>query len=936
MLKFLPLLLPLTLAFSLQSNAQAIDWMGTTTQPIAPNPNLSTFGRCIAVDQQGNVYSAMSIGTYTGNPTQASYQIGGVDLLPLSTDYTAAVLMKQSSDGTVLWAKQWEYTGSYSGIGIETIALSPAGDVYVGGVFQDNMDFDPNSGVFEIPHANPTIAMGYVMKLSSDGDFIWVRDFQRTGPSGQGEAQVTDLSFSGDAIVIVGDFRGAVTIGEPVVSSSSISSTDYGRTGFAAKFTADGDFVWIRQIYGANQYYDMRVNGVSTDASGNVYLTGGFKGFVRFNGIESNGLAGSFGSILENTPSQSPKYDIFTAAYNSDGDLIWMRALSYTQEDTEGYAVAADDQGNVYSTGFFRGLTQFQGTAHTVGNNDESNPSESIYLCKQGLDGSVEWVREFGKGIGWSVAVDAYGIPVFSGSFEGEADFDPGLGANILTSVGAIDAFVCRMDDFGSMVWVRGFSTGYGWSVAANEQTIYATGLASLLNDGSPGSYNSMFNVKFFPDEECFAFNAIISDILELDFETAGSIEVTAYGGMEPYTYVWNTDPPQFGPTVSVSNAGLYHVTVTDEMGCERTIGAILSGPEEEELGEFDLQVNLAMNLFSNICNTNGELRLDAFNSGSLPVSGTLTLNLGPDLTYVNAVPPATSVSGSTISWDFLDMNSESGPFKPRIWVNAPPTVPPGTFTCYSFSISLLEGDLNPTNNFREFCIPLLCSYDPNDKMVYPQGEDEEGFVMNNQTMTYTIRFQNTGTAPAFNVFILDTIHPNLDISTLKVLGHSHPMVTEWAPGNQVKFRFDNIMLPDSASNEPESHGYVIFEIAQMLDLEPGEQMLNTVYIYFDLNEPIQTNTVVNTIPFPVDVPVSMDEPQRLTVFPNPARDHLLVRSHATLSSIRLYNAQGQLVFHRLVNSEECVVDVSSFSSGLYLLEATGEEGRSIARVVRE
>jgi uncharacterized repeat protein (TIGR01451 family) len=931
MLKFLSLLFPLAFAFSLQSNAQAIDWMGTTTPPVAPNPNLSTRGECIAVDEQGNVYTAMSMGTNTGNPTQASYQIGGVDLLPLSTGYTAAVLMKQSADGTVLWVKQWEYTGSYSGMGIETIALSSSGDVYVGGVFQDMMDFDPNSGVLEIePTADPS---GYLMKLSSEGELLWVRDFQHVAPSSFGGVWVNDLSCSGDDVLVAGHFRGSVIIGEPVVSAVA-SNMEYGRAGFAAKFTSDGDFLWIRQIDGANQYYDLRVNGVSTDATGNVYLTGGFKGFVRFNGIESNGLAGSFGSILQNTPSQSPKYDLFTAAYNSGGDFIWMRALSYTQEDTEGYAVAADDQGNVYSTGFFRGLTQFQGTAHTVGNNDESNPSESIYLCKQGLDGNVEWVREFGEGIGWSVAVDAYGNPVFSGSFEGEADFDPGLGSNILTSVGAVDAFVCRMDDSGNMVWVRGFSTGYGWGIAAKERTVYATGLASVLIDGAPGSYNSMFNVKFFPDEECFAFNAIISDVQELAFETAGSIEVTAYGGMEPYTYVWNTDPPQFGPTVSVSNAGLYHVTVTDEMGCERTIGAILSGPEEEELGEFDLQVNLAMNLFSNICNTNGELRLDAFNSGSWPVSGTLTLNLGPDLTYVNAVPPATSVSGSTVSWDFQDMNSESGPFKPRIWVNAPPTVPPGTFTCYSFSISLLEGDLNPSNNSREICIPLLCSYDPNDKMVYPQGENEEGFVMNNQTMTYTVRFQNTGTAPAVNVFILDTIHPNLDIASLRVVGHSHPMVTEWEPGNQVRFRFDNIMLPDSASNEPESHGYVIYEIDQMPDLNSGEEMLNTAYIYFDLNEPIQTNTVVNTIPFPVSTDGLQRSPRTINAYPVPAQDRFTVVAHDTMEDLIVRDALGRVLYHTRVIGREASIDCSDWPSGMYIIDASVSQSRGMLKIM--
>jgi uncharacterized repeat protein (TIGR01451 family) len=220
--------------------------------------------------------------------------------------------------------------------------------------------------------------------------------------------------------------------------------------------------------------------------------------------------------------------------------------------------------------------------------------------------------------------------------------------------------------------------------------------------------------------------------------------------------------------------------------------------------------------------------------------------------------------------------------------------------------------------------------------MVYPQGDGEFGNVTNNQTMTYTIRFQNTGTAPAVNVFIIDTIHPNLDITSLRVVGQSHPMVTEWNPGNEIRFRFDNIMLPDSMNNEPESHGYVIYEIDQMPDLNSGEQMLNTANIYFDFNEPVQTNTVVNTIAFPVGVQEQISNQGNLLVFPNPTRDLLQIRSKDAVSMIKVYNALGQTVFNQSVKSDRYILDVSSWSNGLYLIESTGKGGRSVVRVVKE
>ena len=72
-------------------------------------------------------------------------------------------------------------------------------------------------------------------------------------------------------------------------------------------------------------------NGVATDSSGNVYVTGGTKG-----GLDGNTSAG-------NT-------DLFVVKYNSSGTKQWTKQLG-TSNDDYAKGVATDSSGNVYVTG---------------------------------------------------------------------------------------------------------------------------------------------------------------------------------------------------------------------------------------------------------------------------------------------------------------------------------------------------------------------------------------------------------------------------------------------------------------------------------------------------------------------------------------------------------------------------------------------------------
>lgn len=98
-------------------------------------------------------------------------------------------------------------------------------------------------------------------------------------------------------------------------------------------------------------------------------------------------------------------------------------------------------------------------------------------------------------------------------------------------------------------------------------------------------------------------------------------------------------------------------------------------------------------------------------------------------------------------------------------------------------------------------------AYGPNDKQVWPGDFIAPDAVAAGVPLRYTIRFQNTGTYPAERVRLVDTLDANLDLSTLSVLGASHPYSWQVKGGRVLEIVFDQIQLPDSSTNQAASHG---------------------------------------------------------------------------------------------------------------------------------
>ncbi|HOY29715.1 MAG TPA: T9SS type A sorting domain-containing protein, partial [Flavobacteriales bacterium] len=207
-----------------------------------------------------------------------------------------------------------------------------------------------------------------------------------------------------------------------------------------------------------------------------------------------------------------------------------------------------------------------------------------------------------------------------------------------------------------------------------------------------------------------------------------------------------------------------------------------------------------------------------------------------------------------------------------------------------------------PEDNVAKWEDVVVGSYDPNDKRVAKDTvavEEVEGGTWSD----YTIRFQNTGSFLAERVVITDTLSADLDHPSITFISSSHN--AQWVLSNGVLvFTFNDIQLPDSASDPIGSQGYVHFRIKLEQDLVPGDVVTNIANIYFDFNAPVITEPAFTSIVLETAVADLDAVHQDHVIAPNPANDRTVLQLPVALersAQFALYDLNGGLVFQAVV-----------------------------------
>lgn len=156
--------------------------------------------------------------------------------------------------------------------------------------------------------------------------------------------------------------------------------------------------------------------------------------------------------------------------------------------------------------------------------------------------------------------------------------------------------------------------------------------------------------------------------------------------------------------------------------------------------------------------------------------------------------------------------------------------------------------DVDYSNNSHSFQQLVVAAYDPNDKTVnFPVVNHTEIPDGEGAQLEYLIRFQNTGNFFATFVRVVDELPESLDINTIHMINASHDYELSFPEPNVLEWFFDEIMLPDSTTDEPGSHGFIHFRIKTIAGVQLDDVIENNALIYFDFKEAVVTEYAVTT-----------------------------------------------------------------------------------------
>jgi hypothetical protein len=320
-------------------------------------------------------------------------------------------IAKFNASGQVIWIR---ILGTPPGserpvsVGINALAVDSDGNVYTTGGFNNNYSNNPltlyeafpglptqtvPASVFSMQNDPSWGSNTFIVEFNSYGQLVWGGGLLVHQPPAFNNyyASVNGIAADGAGnIYLGGAFAGSVNF-DPNGGVYNVNTANYGGNGatgplppdtFALKLNVAHQLVWFDDLRSIGSGSDSYANGLTADAAGNVFLTGGHEGDVNFDpGPGDHEIINQNGAFVE-------KLD-------TDGAFQWVaNAVGY---NAQGFAAALDSAGNVYSTGILTSPTNF-GTAVLAGPNAQNG-----YVWKLDANGNPIWAGGMiGSAIGYS------------------------------------------------------------------------------------------------------------------------------------------------------------------------------------------------------------------------------------------------------------------------------------------------------------------------------------------------------------------------------------------------------------------------------------------------------------------------------------------------------------------------------------------------------
>ena len=384
----------------------------------------------ISIDTSGNIY----ICGYISGTTD--FDPGAGTAIKTTNGLKDAYLAKYDSSGNYIWASTF---GSVSDDIAYDLKTANDGSVYMVGVFQGVVDFDPGAGIYNLTSRGGEDI--FVSKYNTNGDYQWAFN---TGTVNDDEGLAIAVDKTGYCYISGFMWR------DEVIPKGS-AKTIYGPTNntdiFLTKCSYAGDIIWEKKM-GGQGINRTALHGIAIDFTGNIYITGGFSNTVDFDpGIHTANLT-SHGSE-----------DIFVAKYSSQGVYQLCIGMGGAAQD-RGCGISVGKDGNIYLSGWFQGAADFDPSpgVYTV-NSFGTGGATDIFVAEYNFQGDFIWINDIGSPVSGadyasnanSIIVDKLKNCYVTGQFFGTCNFDPKSTPDNLSSAGLSDFFVAKYNGMGAL-----------------------------------------------------------------------------------------------------------------------------------------------------------------------------------------------------------------------------------------------------------------------------------------------------------------------------------------------------------------------------------------------------------------------------------------------------------------------------------------------------
>lgn len=809
---------------------------------------------------------------------------------------TEAWVVKLAHDGTIDW--QRPCGGSQIE---EAYAIRPTADggyVVVGFSTSADGDVTNNQGGQDV----------LVLKLSGAGALEWQKSL---GGSGNDVAYAALQTAEGDYLIAA----------KTASSDGDVTGNHGASDSWVVKLDASGSILWQKCLGGSSNDVPYAIE--QTD-DGSIILTGST--------ISTDGdVVGAHGMD-----------DMWVVKLDAEGTLLWQKCLGGSSQD-RGYSIALTSDGGCVIGG---SSSSADGDVTGV----HAPPNADMWIVKLDGAGTIVWQ----KALGGSLAEEARAVQQLAdggyivGGFASSADGD------IIGHIGSVDMWVLRLDADGNLGWQNSFgaSSNNDWcrSLAIAEDGGFVLAGHTQSNNGQViGNHGSGTNdywvVKMSP-RFCSALGSVY-----LDLNSNGSWDSAEPPVAHHMVQVPGTDHFTFTNQYGAYQLNLLDTGFFDLQPAALTHFTPAPATRTIHFGTFqqastgndfafqptgsvnDLNVTISPGSFVRP-GLHAHYFVHFQNVGNQILSPTLVVRPEPFMTFVSASSTPSYTAADSIAWVLPPLDPyQSGDIHVTFMVDAATVI--GTAVNTRARIHPLPGDAVPADNEDSWPQIVTGSFDPNAIQV-----DRETLLLSELAsgpdLEYVILFQNTGNDTAFTVRVKDPLPDNGESASFRFVSASHPVELRYEEvGDVMWFDHEDILLPDSTTDEPASHGYIRYRMKPKSTLVVGDSLLNEASIYFDFNLPVVTNTAVSEVI--VSTLLSDEEhTSDLHAYPNPTGGVLIIRSDIGMhgTNWQLLDPLGRVLLQGAAQGPVMELDLSELPSGLYTITLDHDDGRSMVRVL--